>query len=358
MVAHILGYIALSTKPQSSSGFLDRLYQKDTSSIAQQQMQEIEGYIQTEGKDVITQNYLYVQQVISKLFQGNDLKFNSHILGLDNTSHDCPRYYQAVFLAFYELIINEENEINDEVGLLGKLKNVGVNEIFKTTKGKTWTASKREEIIKDLKGLILRFFKPTVSKRQNTAWVTEIDNLLTISESEQALYDFKIGMMNLDGSDSFNDECLTQVLNTCVAINNIGKSARGSIVIGIADKSSDSKRVNELYGVNSIQKSGFDIVGIDNEAKIISGSIDKYLHKIKGKIDSNYSFDEKLKQMILKDIKVCKYDTNKHLIKIDIKSIGNVCGINNKFYLRQGPNTDHMETTDEIGALYTNYMCS
>ena len=45
--------------------------------------------------------------MIQKLFDANNLNFRSHILGNASSSQECPRYYQAVFLALYELIINE-----------------------------------------------------------------------------------------------------------------------------------------------------------------------------------------------------------------------------------------------------------
>lgn len=56
-----------------------------------------------------------------KLFDANNLNFRSHILGNASSSQECPRYYQAVFLALYELIINENMQLDDEQKFIAQL---------------------------------------------------------------------------------------------------------------------------------------------------------------------------------------------------------------------------------------------
>lgn len=49
------------------------------------------------------------------------MNFRSHILGNASSSQECPRYYQAVFLALYELIINENMQLDDEQKFIAQL---------------------------------------------------------------------------------------------------------------------------------------------------------------------------------------------------------------------------------------------
>lgn len=356
LIANILGYLSLNTKPTSGSDSLNGFYRLIETTHAKQQVEEIDGYIQTVGRELIIQNFLFIYEEIKTLFDEGTVKFNSHILGDGNSSHDCPRYYQVIFLSFYELIINDNMEVSNKTELLEKLKNIGASGLIKKTEGGRWAASKREQSVDDVKAHIMRYFKVNKNKRENVAWVTEIDNILVSSNSEQSNYDFKIGFSNLDEKHEFNNDCLSQVLQTCVGISNIGKKSNGFILIGIADNETDAKRVENLYGITSVEKAGHYIVGVDHEAKALCGGIDKYLQMLKQKIENSDNINEKLKQQVLKDIKVYKYSEDKHLIKLDIKTIGEVASLNGKFYLRQGTSTKCLSEADEISALFTNYL--
>lgn len=208
--------------------------------------------------------------------------------------------------------------------------------------------------VENLAALILRYFKPSAKNFVNHAWITEINQILMNSKSEQPSYDFKQGFIELSGKNTFNNTCLEGVIQTCVAINNISPSATGYILIGVSDKESTTKRIRELYDVKGIDINGFSITGIDHEAELISGNLDDYFMSIKQKIAS-YNFTETLKQQILKDIQVCSYH-GKHIIKISITSTGSICSFNDKFYIRQGSSTDIIDKAEGITALFSNYF--
>lgn len=107
LVANILGYIFLEDKPTSGSTSLDTFYGAGTSSHAIGQRAHLESFIQTKGAEKIIDSYLIVYETIQKLYDDHLINFRSHILGNDSTSQECPRYYQAVFLAMYSLLIEK-----------------------------------------------------------------------------------------------------------------------------------------------------------------------------------------------------------------------------------------------------------
>lgn len=353
LIANILAYICLEEKPTSGSSSLDTFYGLVNTSHAQALRQQLESYIQTNNAETIKHNYLAVYDFITALYDGRSETFRSHILGDNNTSQECPRYYQAVFLAIYDLLFNENMQLADANGLFEQLRNTG-NTIIIVTDGGRWAAVTREKSVNDLIAIIARYFQPAPQRYVNQAWITEIRNLLTNSRTEQPSYDFKQGFLNLSGNNQFDDECLKGVMQTCVAINNIGRGAKGYILVGIAENEQTKNRIQELYDVNPIEFNGFYINGIDHEAITISGSIDDYFMLIKQKIQ-NYQFSETLKQQILRDIEFCSYN-GLHVLKIEIKSAGEVCNFENSFYIRQGSSTEQIVDAQKISALFTSYM--
>jgi len=350
LVANILGYIALDKKPTSGSYSLDSFY--GVNSVSETLRENLDNYIQLNDADAITNNFIFVYETIEYLLKDHGVFFNKHILGDGSTSKKSPRYYQAVFLALYELLINENMEVSDGAGLVAQLAGTGKT-VISVTDGGRWAASARELSVENLKALIIRHFDKSKKEKQNHAWITEIDRIITSSKTEQSNYDFKQGFVKLDGNHKFDCDALYKVIATCVGINNIGIDSNGFVLIGVADTVACAERLNHLYGVNSIESNGFYINGIEHEADKLFGSVDNYYQYIKSLI-SKLNFNEKLKQQILKDIKVCDYNGH-HLIKIEVKSVGEVCTLDDKFYLRQGTSTENMSEPFKMIALVTNY---
>ncbi|QIN39387.1 GmrSD restriction endonuclease domain-containing protein [Enterobacter ludwigii] len=355
LIANILAYISLEEKPTSGSTSLDTFYGQGNSSHAQGLRQQLEAYIQTNNANSLKQNFIAVYELITTLYDGKNETFRSHILGDENSSQECPRYYQAVFLAIYDLIFNKNMQLSDKNGLFEQLKNTG-NSVIIVTDGGRWAASTREKSVNDLIAMITRYFQPAPQRYVNHAWITEIRNLLTNSRTEQPSYDFKQGFFNLSGNHNFDDGCLKGILQTCVAINNISKSAKGYILVGIAETKATAERIQQLYGVSPIEFNGFYINGIDHEAMISSGNIDDYFMLIKQKIQE-YNFTETLKQQLLKNIEFCSY-SGLHILKIEIQSTGEVCDFENQFYIRQGSSTEPLTDAQQISALFKTYMNS
>ncbi|MEB6579769.1 DUF262 domain-containing protein [Enterobacter quasiroggenkampii] len=355
LIANILAYISLEEKPTSGSTSLDTFYGQGNSSHAHGLRQQLEAYIQTNNANSLKQNFIAVYELITTLYDGKNETFRSHILGDENSSQECPRYYQAVFLAIYDLIFNKNMQLSDKDGLFEQLKNTG-NSVIIVTDGGRWAATTREKSVNDLIAMITRYFQPAPQRYVNHAWITEIRNLLTNSRTEQPSYDFKQGFFNLSGNHDFDDGCLKGILQTCVAINNMGKSAKGYILVGIAETKATAERIQQLYGVNPIEFNEFYINGIDHEAIISSGSIDDYFMLIKQKIQE-YDFTETLKQQVLKDIEFCSY-SGLHILKIEIQSTGEVCNFENQFFIRQGSSTEPLTDAQQISALFKTYMNS
>lgn len=353
LLANMLAYILLDDKPTSGSISLDGFYGLHDTPHTQEQRQLIETAIQLKDSEELEKKFVYTFELIRDLFEDNDATFKAHILGSESTTQECPRYYQAVFLAFYELMFVDQMKVANRTSLFEQLRGTG-NTVIKVTEGGRWAAHSRKNSIENLKAILLRHFEPSLEKIEANAWVTEINNILTSSSTEQSFYDFKQGIIRLDGSNEIDIDSVRKIVQTCVAISNIGKNSEGFILIGVADNEPCSKKIEEIYGIQSIHMNGFYVNGIDAEALHRYKKIDVYFSRLK-QIIEGLDFEVSLKQQILKDIILCKYH-DRHIIKIIIKSVGKVCQYDNGFYLRQGTSTKHLVSADEISALFSNYL--
>ncbi|WP_430981744.1 RNA-binding domain-containing protein [Escherichia coli] len=163
----------------------------------------------------------------------------------------------------------------------------------------------------------------------------------------------KQGLFILSGENKIDEECFINIVQTAVAINNIGRESNGYILVGVSDTKATADRVKTLYGVPPIECNGYYINGIDHEAVIQSKNIDNYFLFIKQKIES-FNFNEALKQQILKDISLCSYE-GLHVLKIEIKSVGEVCHFENRYYIRQGTATHLITDGEAISSLHRLY---
>lgn len=351
LVAHILGYIMMQEKPTSGSDTLDGFYGLKETIHTKSQRNSIDTYIQRHDPEVIIERYMHVYDELVKIFDG--LNFKKHILGAESRSHECPRYFQAVFLALYQLIIIDKMIVNNLDGLRTALDNSG-NRIIDVTEGGRWAAVARQKSVEDLVEHIRRFFVLSADGYENKAWVSTINTILMNSKTEQPYYDFKQGIYSLDDTPTFSETCFKGILETCVAINNISKKSEGHILIGIAESMNVVEKIEKIYNhSNYSTQNGFFIIGVDAEVTNVNGGMDRYFQQIKQKIE-NSPIEDALKLQILKNIRICDYQ-GKHIVKITINSIGSIASFDNKFFIRQGANTKELSTSSEIRALFSNY---
>lgn len=76
------------------------------------------------------------------------------------------------------------------------------------------------------------------------------------SKIEQPLFDLKIGLYSLQ-NDQYNEECLHKIIKTLTAMANTGKNTTGYVVVGVADKESDSQKYERKFGTLSKQFNSF-----------------------------------------------------------------------------------------------------
>ncbi len=120
IVADIVAYMTLFPEvPRSSSDVLDEFYGLKESS----KQEEIERSLQKVNSDTIRKRFLKVYDQIRKVLQESGCKFSELIF--EQNIQSLPRYFQIIFLSFYELMFVDNMEVINSTELISKLTNIG-----------------------------------------------------------------------------------------------------------------------------------------------------------------------------------------------------------------------------------------
>lgn len=255
IVADLVAYMALPETPRSSSEVLDEYY----GLVEGPRRDEIEAALRRKNPDVIREQFVKVYDEVRRVLDESGRRFSELIS--EQNLQSVPRYFQVVFLSFYELMFVERMEIANYRGLIDCLINIGQN--IRITRGGNWSSANKTNNIRAVKGIIRDCFKPRERIDPSIdSWLTEFETLLVQSKTEQTLYDFKQGFTKLDGRGEFDQESFNKIIKTLTAMTNHSPNATGHVCVGVADNDNDAKRVESIYGIQCIEYKGFKIAGI------------------------------------------------------------------------------------------------
>ena len=187
--------------------------------------------------------------------------------------------------------------------------------------------------------------------RDFNSWHKSLENILNESRTEQACYDFKIGLYHLHSSNSFNQDCLNNCIKTLTAMTNL-KVGKCYIIIGVADKQTDADKHEKLYGTPSVTYNGFNIVGINGESDKNHKRLDDYNKKILNLID-NQPISQEFKNEIKKNFFTFNYQ-EKEILILSASRLDKPQSYNNEFYIREFANTKKVDSS-EIFDFMTNF---
>jgi len=297
VVADIVAYMALAEVPRSNSEVLDEYYGFREGF----RREEIEAALRRKNPTVIRGQFVKVYDEMRKVLDESGRKFNELI----SNKNAVPRYFQIVFLSFYELMFTQRMEIANYRGMVDRLTNISQH--INITTGGNWSSANKTSNIRAVKGSFIDCFKP--KERIDPAidsWLTEFETLLTQSKTEQTLYDFKQGFTKLDGRGEFDQESFNKIIKTLTAVANHSPNSTGYVCVGVADNDNDAKRVENIYGIQFIEYKGFKIGGIEHEATRLQGSVDKFFRWLIQKVESQ-PIEQSVKANIGRDIRLVNY---------------------------------------------------
>lgn len=194
---------------------------------------------------------------------------------------------------------------------------------------------RKERNINSIQGLL----RPCFRQKQGAdpayaSWLTQLENLLTQSYTEQNLYDFKQGFCTLAQPARFDQGSLSKVALTLAAMSNLEPKAKGYVIVGIADKQEDAERIETLYNVEPRSYGSFLVTGVEHEAGTLGKSLDQYFSMIVEKI-RHEPLSNNLKQHILSNIRLVRY-LDKALIILECQGQSEPSAYAEEYFVRQG----------------------
>ena len=329
VIADIVAWVSMEKGLRSSSEILNQLYGFQISGRADSESglaSTVEIQIQKINEETIISNIQLVLDKIIEIVELSGKSFNS--LLFERQQPKISRYFQIVFLAFYQLIIDDNMEIIDSTKLVSLLDKAGDKTIKLAAGGGNWSAKEKQTQSDALYGVIRSCFdKSKSTDPARNQWITRFENILMQSSTEQALYDFKVGLHPLtkDGGE-LNQGTFSKVIKTLTAMANTFPGATGYCLLGVADSKLTAEQYNAIYGREFKSYSSFYITGIDSEAEKFHGDIDKYFTKLVQLI-ANEPLSERDKDNISRNITTVKYfDKSVVILKIESGETPSVYG--------------------------------
>lgn len=320
---------------RSSYEILDELYgfnyDKEESAI----YQNVETNIKKINTEVISSNIQFVFDSLIELLKVSGKNFNNLIF--ESQQPRISRYFQIVFYSLYELLISQNKQISDKKALIAALDKAGDKVIKLSAGGGRWSAKEKQTQTDAFVGVISRnFIDSDNNDPARSQWITKFENILMQSSTEQTLYDFKVGLHNLDAAREFNNDLFNKVICTLTAMANTHKNAVGYCLIGVSDSADTTRRYKEIYGTEAIRYSNFDITGANGDASNYKKLSDEYFTKIVNLIKTQ-PITERDKDNLLRNISLIKY-FEKEVILLKIESDSKPSIYNGKYFVRHGSN--------------------
>lgn len=340
LISYLLIYILLGPTVSPTARNLDIIYgfEEDTELLVNKVMRAIE----REGEMRIVTRFMKVFDEFEKMLHKSQKSFSKLIF--NDEAHGKGRSFQVIFLAFYN-ILTSGKELSDPDKLIQILSGIGERE-FGDISSDVWKATYRDEKIRAIEGIIIECFKDT--SEQNPAidnWISKLENLLMQSKIEQPLFDLKIGLYSLQ-NDQYNEKCLHKIIKTLTAMANTGKNTTGYVIVGVADKKSDSQKYERKFGTLSKQFNSFFITGVDGEIEKNYRSADEYFNKVKQAIEKE-PIDSYTISYITRYMRLVNY-YDKSILVLSLKSSDKPLLYNGKFYERRAANVHEIVEDNEV----------
>lgn len=331
VVADILAFMLLNPKPPSRSEILDDFFGYSDGDAQRARYEQIELATQKITADIVAADFqrVFDQLKITLNRSGRTL---GHLLFGEQTPR-APRYFQIVFLALHKLIVEQNQEVADQDQLIKLLDGSGKQ--IHVPEGGRWGADDRVGAVNAAAGVYgAAFVEAKGYDPARVRWITQLENILRQSYTEQAAYDFKQGFLRLDGKHTFDEESFEKIMKTLVGIANIRKGVRGYVLVGVADSDADAKRVTELYNIDPKPFERFFITGVEHEAQALGKSLDNLFMNLTERVRES-DVSEPLKGFIARNVKSVRY-YDKTVFVFESQAQEEPSNYGGKFFIRHG----------------------
>jgi hypothetical protein len=349
LVADIVAYMVSDDPLSSRTEFLDDFYGMGFDGSSQERFTAIDTAVRKRSADLVIIDFQRTLDQLRLILAHANLTFVQLIFS--HPISPAPRYFQVVFLAFYDLIVRKNLAVSDPAKLVECLRNSGDH--IDIQEGGRWGADNRQKTIESAIGQYQKAFSAAGAIDPALVhWVTQLQNLLSQSYTEQAAYEFKQGFLTLDGTNAFDEESFLKILKTCVAISNIGRGKKGYVLIGIVESDQTAARIESLFATRCLTHDRFKISGIEHEAKALGKTLDQFFQLIVDKITRSM-ISQPLRSYITSNVKSVRY-YDKTVYVLETVGQGQPSLYDGKYYERAGTQVKEILPAD-FPAFFAKY---
>lgn len=336
LVADLIAYMVTDTPPSSRTEFMDDFFGLGEDEASKKRFNEMDGFVQRRGIDLVIGDFQRTLDQVRLILKAANESF-AKLLFPDVSLVRAPRYFQVVFLAFHELIVRRQKEVTSAKQLVGLMRDSGKH--ITVGEGGRWGAEQRQNAVNAYAGLIQKSFRRARKVDPATVhWITQMENLLTQSFTEQNSYDFKQGFLRLDGNAVFDEDSFGKILQTSAGIANLVRGGRGYVIVGVSDSPATTKRITSLYGIKPTSFNSFDVVGIEHEANRMGKTLDQYFQLLVDKIRTS-SVSEPLRSYLSQNVKMVRY-YDKSVFVVETMGQEDLSEVDGVYYIRNGNRLD------------------
>lgn len=340
IIADIVAWTSLGKSLRSSSEILNQLYGFEVDDADTSLSQQIELAIQKINEEQVIANIQLVFDKLIMILNASGKTFNS--LLFERQQAKIARYFQIVYLALFQLFVEEGKDISDIKGLIKALDKAGDRVINLSQGGGNWSAKEKQLAIDSLCGVLSKnFAESDIHDPARQQWITRLENIIIQSSTEQTLYDFKLGLHSLTANSKLDKTLFSKIIKTLTAMANTLPKSTGYCILGIADSAKTAKAFEKRYSAKTVNYSNFWITGVDEEAQNYHQDTDVYFTLITQLIKTQ-PISDRDKDYIARNVTTIKY-FDKTLIIFKIES-GQVPSIYEKqYYVRHGSNIEEVQ---------------
>lgn len=332
MIADISASILLHEPLPRSQERLDELYDQES-----KYFQNIEKSLAVYTRDKLEENIVKTFSVLGETIEAfsQESKYLQNLVN-PGSKNPIPQAFYTIFMAFFDLVINQELLPADPDSIMKALKNL--QEKLDLSRRYT-TVQDRVKNINQTKGLIQPYFakKDVATLGQGAELVQAFRNSLLRSRIETTKYECKQGLLDLSPKRSLNKDLLQRLVETICGIANAAPEDSGYIFLGVTDKKADADRVAHLDAVNPIEINGRYVVGIDREAKYLKKTLEDYVQTLVGAIRHS-ELTEPLKTQVLSKIDTISFKGHS-VMRIVIPPQTDVSFVGEKAFTREDSST-------------------
>jgi hypothetical protein len=322
---------------------LDKIYDSSTDEFSR-----IQAALEVYGPTKFAEEFKYcIDQILAMCSRDNPSKLRA-IIFAEGTTNAFPSVFAAIFIAFHELIVGEQQMVSDFPGLRSALTNLD----GRINTGRQGASSaERRRNVDSIKGLIRTcFIRADIGKQiYGNHATTDIESIIRRSEIELADYELKQGVLSLDISRNIDKSAVEKIIRTLCAIANNGPGRSGKIILGVTDKDADANRIRDLDGVEPKRVGKRYVVGISREASQLSLNMAEYVSKWRDWIKHS-QLSSPLREGVLSSIDFNDY-FGYGLLVLTIPPQSELSYVGDSVYWRSADSTELADTPKLIASL-------